>query len=165
MLEEGAVVREKLERRIGELENEVRVLWAKVRRVTSFVDLRSTPRSELGAPVTARGEGVSMSSHGSMNAIDNLAATLVDGVVNHDDMVRANDDIIPSNHTIRLPISTVKYTCSRHWRARSSTFGHGFAGGSSQSEKHTSGRRETRRELESPFLAAIDAFQISPISE
>lgn len=162
ILEGEARVREKLEQRIVELENHVRILQARVRPVASFVDLRSKPQRNLPELASkARGEVVSMSSHGSMNTIDRIPATLVDGVINHDDMVRANiDGTTPSNPAIRRS-STAQYTFGRHWRARSSTFGHSSAGGLSHLEvqsKGTLGRHDTRRELTSlssrtPLLA------------
>ncbi|KAG8941216.1 hypothetical protein FRC04_004668 [Tulasnella sp. 424] len=161
MPDEEARVREKLERRIVELENQVRILQAKVRPVASFVDLRSKPQRDLpDVASTARG-GPSMSSHGSMNTIDHIPATLVDVVVNHDDIVRVNNDgTAPSNPGIRRS-STAQYTFGRHWRTGSSTFGHSSAGGLSQLEipsKGTLGRHDTRRELSSassraPLLA------------
>ncbi|KIO16955.1 hypothetical protein M407DRAFT_230108 [Tulasnella calospora MUT 4182] len=150
MPEEEARVRERLERRIVELENEVRILKAKLRPVASFVDLRPKPQREHSDfSSLSRGDGFPMSpSTGSMNT-DNL----VDGFPSHGSLARVNNNnTTPSNRTSRRSMSMAQQTFGRH-RGRSNTFGYSTMSGASQLEfpsRPTSGRHDSRKELTGP---------------
>ncbi|KAG8964198.1 hypothetical protein FRC00_003444, partial [Tulasnella sp. 408] len=79
--EEEAKVKEKLERRIVELENEVRFLKAKLWPAASFVDLRPKPQRGPDSASTSFKDGIQTSrSSGSMNTVDEVTDNFVDGV-------------------------------------------------------------------------------------
>ncbi|KAG9049468.1 hypothetical protein FS837_010161 [Tulasnella sp. UAMH 9824] len=161
MTEGEAMVKEKLERRIMELENEVRILKARLLPVASFVDLRPKPQRQLDLAPTSYKHGVPTSwSSGSMNTVDEVTDNPVDGVVNRDSLVRSNNTT-SSNGTSLRSMSFAQQTFGRHRPGRSNTFGYSTNSGE-LSSRPTSSRHDSRRELTSPLSQMLLPAQPQP---